>query len=190
MKSLTGLIAFSVVVLFAFQNCNKAAFHSEMAGRNLDVTIEKLNVGELNVGAIQLFIPDSKVVTQSGSTYQLKYNKILEINLDSGEMIASNDVDADVGQYCVPAEVMTEMTDMLKSAQICREQQSLAAGTVCATVLVNPYAKLLTSGSDVNLTDKSNPCGFRADLCGDAKVQFQDMIKRMSAAYTSYTCSN
>ncbi|MBY0452006.1 MAG: hypothetical protein K2P92_03150 [Bdellovibrionaceae bacterium] len=191
MKTLAGLIAFAAVVLFAFQNCSKTtAFQSEMAGRSLDsvFSVEKQNLSEINVGAVQLFIPDSKVVTQSGSTYSLKYNKILEINLDSGEMIVSNDVDSTVGQYCVPAAMMAEMTEMMRSAQLCRERKNLPADAVCAQVYTMPYAKLMTSGSDIDLGSAATSCADKTDLCGEAKAQFQDMITRMNANYSGYTC--
>lgn len=190
MKTVSGIIALSVIVLFAFQNCNKAAFHSELAGRALDSTfsLEKQNLSEMNVGAIQLFIPDSKVVTQSGSTYSLKYNKILEINLDSGEMIVSNDVDSSVGQFCVPEAMMTEMTQMMRTAQLCRERKNLPDSTVCAQVYTMPYAKLMTSGSDIDLGAAATTCADKTDLCGEAKAQFQDMISRLNASYSAYTC--
>lgn len=191
MKKVAGLIAFAAVVLFSFQNCNKAAFHSEMAGRSLGIStnLEKQNVNDMNVGAIQLFMPDSKVITQSGSSYQLKFNKILEINLDSGQMIESNDVDSTVGQYCLPAAVMTEITEMLKNAQVCREKLNLPEGTVCAQVYKMPYARLMTSNSDVDLGVATDSCNNnKTDLCGDAKVQFQDMITRLNANYASYIC--
>ncbi len=192
MKKIAGSIAFAAIVLFSFQNCNKAGFHSEMAGRAFPETVlsvDKQNISEMNVGAIQFFISDSKVVTQSGNTYQLKFNKVLELNMGSGELIESNDVDSTVGQYCVPTTVMTEMTDMLKNAQVCREKQNLPEGTVCAQVYQTPYAKLMTSSSDIDLGTATDSCNNnKTDLCGDAKAQFQTMITRMNANYAGYVC--
>ena len=192
MKKIVGLAAFAVLVLFSFQNCNKATFHSEMAGRvfpEIAFSVDKQNISEMNVGAIQFFISDSKVVTQAGNTYELKFNKVLELNMDSGELIESNDVDSAVGQYCVPSAVMAEMTDLLKNAQVCREKQNLPEGTVCAQVYQMPYAKLMTSNSDVDLGTATDSCNNnKTDLCGDAKVQFQAMIIRLNASYAGYVC--
>jgi hypothetical protein len=191
MKMLVGLITFASVVFFAFQNCSKTtAFQSEMAGRSIEsvLSVEKQNLSELNVGAIQLFIPDSKVVTQSGNTYSLKYNKILEIDLDSGNMVVSNDVDSTVGLFCLPSAMRAEMTEMMRSAQLCREIKNLPPDAVCAQVFTMPYAKLMTSGSEIDLGSAATSCADKTDLCSEDKVRFQDMIARMNANYANYSC--
>ncbi len=192
MKSVIIISTIAIVALFSFQNCGKTnSFHSELAGRdiNLSLGVEKTNVLDLNIGATQFYLSDSKVVTQAGHTYQLNFKKILEINLDSGYLVESTDIDSTSKQFCLPQNILTDLMTLLNSAQICREKLNLPADTVCALVYTEPYAKLLSDREDINLGVASDSCGNnKTDLCGQTKVQLLDLIKTINQNYSAYNC--
>lgn len=186
-----GLLVSFVAVLMFFQNCGQTAFHSEGAGRSLseNFNIEKMSMSDYSVGAVQFFVEDLKTVTQVGRTYQVKFEKTIEINVETGEGVASNNLDNTAQIFCVPTPVLAQLNLILQQSDLCRYNKIIPPGTVCAQVYQQPYAKLLTTGEDIDLGSAADSCeSQKIDLCGEASSQLRQFIDQVQREYSQYSC--
>jgi hypothetical protein len=182
------------ILLISFQNCQQPPHPDELSGASTlasnTVSATKVDLNAEAVDSVQFMMEDTKVVSRAGNNYQVKYNKTLEINLQTGGMTETSDVDSAVNTYCLSETMKNELVSILKSSQVCRSENKLAAGRVCAQSVKLPYASVTTSSGSYDLGWASDACGSNTiDLCDDQANTLKGFIAAVKSNYTQMACS-
>lgn len=191
MKTEVASVLASVFVLFiSFQNCQKPPYPDELNSSNINAYSNRKDLGIDAVQTIILLVPATQSVIKAGNTYQINYNKLLSINVNTGILTESSDVSATTAQYCLNIALKNELISILKSSQVCTKQPVLPAGTMCSQVLKLPYAQLITANSQYNLGSASDGCGSNSvDLCDEQSVILKGFIEAIKNQYQEMSCS-
>jgi len=179
------------ILLFSFQNCQNPPHPDEINNLSLN-SAENSNSIDLKQQAltsINFIVSDSKVVTKAGNSYQINYNKIFEIDLTTGLIFETSDLNAETEKYCLSESLKNELVSILKSSQVCKEQPSLPAGTICTQALKLPYAQLFTQSGQHDLGSATDGCGNNSvDLCNDQPSLLKAYIENFKNHYLQLTC--
>jgi hypothetical protein len=191
------LVAISVisffVILFSFQNCQKSPHPDEINGNlklNNNSLDGKIDLDKEKVSSLSVFVEDQKPVTRAGNTITIKYNKTLLVDLDSGFITESNDLDSNTANYCLTDDLKNELTTILNSAQICKSEPTSGTDVVCTQALIPAYAQIFTSQDQYDLGSASDGCGNnKVDLCGEQAQILKSYLANLKNQYPSLTCS-
>lgn len=179
------------ILLFSFQNCQNPPHPDEVSGQALNA-VGISNSIELNQEALQsisFIINDFKIITKAGNTYQLNYNKTLQIDLKTGTILETSDIDNETVKYCLNESLKNELVSILKSSQVCKSQPNLPEGTVCSQVMKLPYAQLFTDKVQYDLGSATDGCGSSSiDLCGDQSNLLKAYIENLKKQYQQMIC--
>lgn len=186
-KHLVTAITTLFVLLFSFQNCQKTAFQDEVNSQS--IVSDKVDLKDESVESINFLIEDVQNVVQSGHTYQVKYFKKLQVDLQSGIILETSDINQETDQYCLTANLKDELFNILNSSQVCTTQPELPPDTMCTQVMKMQYAELITSKQQFNLGSASNGCGSNAiDLCGDSAALLKNFSESLKKEYKNLAC--
>lgn len=194
MKNLIAILSGLFVLLITFQNCQKALHPDEISGNVSQSStalnsVSKVDLGQESVDTVQFLVPDTKVVSKAGNNYQVNYNKILDINLQSGVLTETSDLDSASVSYCLPDSVKEELLSIIKSSQVCQTPQQESSGEVCIQSVTQAYASVFTSNNQFDLGFSSSPCsGSRTDLCGEQSDVLKGFIASLKSQYHNYNC--
>jgi len=181
----------ALVLLFSFQNCQKPPHPDEISSSRSASTdsSSKIDLNLEPIKSLQFSISDKKVLTKNGNTFEVIYNKSLHIDLDSGAIEESNDLDSGLNNYCLPSSMKDELVSILRSSQVCRVDRIPAAGQVCSQAIVSAYASLVTSREQFDLGYAASSCsGLSVDLCDEQPQILKAYIQAVKSQYQSYHC--
>lgn len=187
-----------LVLLISFQNCQKPPHPDEISGRFLSQSLDPIPGGALGkidlnlevIEGISFIVPDTKLVNRAGHTYQVSFNKTLQVDLRTGSLLESSDLDSTTKNYCLTESLKNELIAILKSSQVCKKQ-SLPEGTVCAQVMKLPYAQVSTNKEQIDLGGGTDSCGSNSmDLCEAQASLLKGYIEMIKKQYTQLVCSN
>ncbi len=189
-KEAISLIASSFVLLVSFQNCQKPPYPDEIAGLST-TSISKVDLGKESLISVKFQVPATKSVVQAGNTYQLNYLKSLLIDLRSGVLTESSDVDAASKRFCLSEDLKNELLNLLKSSQVCNRDPGSTGGSACAMVIREPYAIVVSSRLQFDLGFASDGCGHGSiDLCDDQPVALKAFIEGIKNHYQQLSCGS
>lgn len=191
-KLITSITASAFILLISFQNCQKPPYPDEINGLNVNAvpSLGKIDLSKEEIISINFVIQDTQAVTKAGNTYQINYNKILEIDLKTGIIRESSDLDSTSSTFCLSESLKNELVSILKSSQVCRKQPTLPSGTVCTQVMKMPYAQLMTLGAQFDLGSATDGCGSNSlDLCDDQPDILKGYIEAIKKQYLQLACS-
>lgn len=192
MKTAIGSLIVAVfIILFSFQNCQKPPHPDEISGQALSSvrSTDKIDLSQLALNSVNFIVQDTQVVTKAGNSYQVNYNKTLQIDLKTGVITESSDLSAETFSYCLNTGLKNELISILKSSQVCKNQPKLPTGTVCTQVIKLPYAQLFTSGEQFDLGSSSDGCGSNSiDLCENQSDSLKGYIEALKKQYKQLAC--
>lgn len=187
-----SLVVATATILFSFQNCQKPPHPDEIntqALNTVSAATSMVDLGQESVVSLDIFIPDSKIVTKAGNSYQINYNLILKIDLVTGQMVETSDLDSQASTYCLSEQLRNELISILKSSQVCQTQPQLSDDVVCSQAIQSPYAQVFTSKSQYDLGTASDGCGHNLiDLCGDQSSMLKAYIENIKKNYKQLIC--
>ncbi|MEK6628084.1 MAG: hypothetical protein AABY53_05620 [Bdellovibrionota bacterium] len=187
MKSIaaSSIIA-AFILFFSFQNCQPLPGADEVSATGV---LKRIELNQEDLQSINFIINDSKVVTKAGNTYQLNYNKTLQLDLKTGIILETSDIDSETGRYCLNEILTDEVISILKTSEICQTLPNLPEGTVCSQVVKLPYAQLLTDKEQYDLGAANDGCGSNSiDLCGDQSNLLKAYIENLKKQYQQMSC--
>ena len=179
------------VLLFSFQNCQKTPFPDEINGQNFNSTNqEKVDLSSESMESINFLIEATDTINHpSGHTYQVKYFKNLQIDLVTGIILESSDLNSNTANYCLTDELREELVHILSASQVCTTQPDIPANTVCTQVMKTPYAQLVTLKQQFDLGSASNGCGSNSvDLCGEQANLLKGYMISLKQQYQQLSC--
>ena len=182
---------FIFILLFSFQNCQNSSPPNETRSQALNSlsTGAAIDLNQESMTSVNFLMSDSKVVHQAGNSYQINYNKKLQIDLKTGEISVTNDLDSQTDSYCLTESLKNELVTILKSSQICKTQPNLPEGQVCTQALRLAYAQVQTQRENFDLGSATDGCGNNAvDLCGDQPNLLKGYIENIKKQYSQLMC--
>lgn len=179
------------ILLFSFQNCQNSQHPDEVHDQALN-TVGSSSSVELNQKAIEsisFIIKDSKIITKAGNTYELVYNKTLQLDLKTGIIVETSDSDNETANYCLSESLKNELISILKSSKVCQTQPNLPEGTICSQAMKLPYAQLFTDKEQYDLGSATDGCGSNSiDLCEDQSNLLKGYIENLKKEYQQMGC--
>lgn len=190
-KETISIIASMLILLISFQNCQKPPYADEIIGLNVNPpSANKVELGSMSITSVAFFVPESQNVTKAGNTYQINYNKTLAIELKSGKITETSDLNSATAEYCLDAALRDELVSILKSSQVCTLQPEIAAGIACTQVMKMPYAQLTTTNIQFDLGSASDGCGNNSvDLCDGQPAILKGFIEAVKKQYLKLICA-
>lgn len=185
----------AVLVLFiSFQNCQKPPHPDELGSQNVYAAgvVSKVDLSHESVKSVEFIVTDLKsIVHTTGNTIQVKYQKFLDIDMVSGNITVTNDIDASVENYCLTNDLTAELNSILHSSEVCKRGAVASADTnVCAQVIHEAYANLFTDREQFSLGYASDACGSNAiDLCGEQADLLRGYIQNLKSEYSALSCN-
>ena len=151
---------------------------------------EIANLSEKNLLSAVIFFEDVQTLKKGQFSYQVKYQKNLNLNLQSGKVIEKNDLNNEQKVFCLSSESMQMLNSLLGQATICKFEKKQSTGQVCAQVVKPAYMDVLTSTENYQLGYASDSCAQSfIDLCDkDFQFKLHDLIKKISNSYAEKTC--
>lgn len=189
----TGLTicASGLVLLLSFQNCQQPPHPDEISSsRSVEaIGFSKIDLNQEPMESLEITLADTKILTKNGNSFQVIYNKQLRIDLNTGAIAESNDLDATVNNYCLPSSMREELVSILRSSQVCKVERTPAAGQFCTQVVVPAYASLITGREQFDLGYAASPCsGLSVDLCDEQPQLLKSYIQAVKNQYQNYIC--
>lgn len=195
MKAVWGFSIAALVLLVSFQNCQKPPHPDEIGSNGVYAAgvISKVDLSHESVKSVEFMVEDLKAVTHTtGNTIHVKYNKILDVDLNSGRISVTNDLDPSVVEnYCLTDDLKSELVSILKGSEVCKKGAVQPQDDrVCAQAIHNPYANLFTDREQFSLGYATDVCGSNSiDLCGDHADMLRGYIQALKAQYSSLSCN-
>ncbi len=190
MKIVGVILATFAVAFVAFQNCQKApnandvasfAVGSQNASEKIDLRSERISEITFNINEIES-------VVRSSNTYQIAVNKSIKVQLDTGFMSVSSDLDSRINRFCLSETLTSELVAILKDSQVCKAAKT-QDGRMCTQAMKTPYAVILTDSGSYSLGSATDGCGSNSiDLCGNQVSILQGFIALIKTKYSSFVC--
>lgn len=190
MKLVIATAIIFVVSFFTFQHYNKSKSQKSAAFSDYTVT-ELADLSQKNLLSGIFYVDALKTLQKSNYSYQVKHQKILTLNMQSGKIIEKNDLDAEERSFCLAAESLQALNSLLLQAQVCKFDKKESSDDVICTQVVKPaYLDLATSAENYQLGFASDGCATNTvDLCDEGqRLQLSDMIKKIGKSYTEKIC--
>lgn len=189
-KEAVSLLVSVFVLLVSFQNCQKPPYPDELNSSNISAFSNRADLGVESIRSVAFIIPATQTVVKAGNTYQINYNKVLTIDINTGVITESSNIAATKAEFCLTADLKNELISILKASQVCTKQPELPNGTMCSQVLKLPYAQVLTSNGQFELGSASDGCGSNSvDLCDDQSDILKGYIEAVKNRYLQLNCT-
>ena len=188
-KEVASIFASVLILLISFQNCQKPPYADEINGANIDAYSNSVDLGREVIQKVGFAFAATQTLIKAGNSYQVNYNKVLTIDVNSGAIIESSDIAPTKSDYCLSAALKNELVSILKSSQVCTRQPVLPAGTMCTQVLKLPYAQVVTAKAQYELGSATDGCGSNSvDLCDDQANILKGYIEALKKQYQQLSC--
>lgn len=196
----TSLITLPIVVLlFCYQNCQKAPYADEInpansVNQNVQNPVPGQKViAEIDESKLQNLVFTDRMPVQmnhSGKTYTLLDLVQFSIDWQSGVVEQLTSQNQLLGKYCLSKESLDILKGLLNAGQVCEYHNAAAANQVCAQMAVPGYMKLFTTGGEVEVGSQSDSCGTkRTDFCDDRGASLKDWFNELKANLNSLSCT-
>lgn len=182
-------IAF-IISFFAFQHYNKGKSQKSAGYSDYSVT-ELADLSQQNLLSAIFYVDAVKTLQKANHSYQVKHQKILNLNLQSGKIIEKNDLDADEKVFCLGAESLQALNGLLLQTKVCKfDKKESSDNIVCAQVVKPAYLDLMTTVENYQLGFAADSCETSTvDLCDlDHRAKLAELIKNLGKTYAEKTC--
>jgi hypothetical protein len=178
-----------VISFFAFHNYNKNKSKKSKAYSDYSVT-ELADLSQKNLLSAVFYADALKTVKKGNSSFQVKHQAILTLNMQSGKIIERNDLDSEERTFCISEESLQSLNNLLMQSKVCKFEKTQSAQVVCAQVIKPAYLDLMLSTENFSLGYASDSCGTSTvDLCDESqRVQLAALIKDLGQSYSDKTC--
>ncbi len=153
-----------IVLLFFYQNCSQKQYNENENRRSLsDLQIEKVRLHDqdptelIKGSAVPALMSRNQYLLDSATGVLDEYN-------GSGDKVAT---------YCLTQDLLTEARKILSNSQVCKPLP-MPPETVCAAVIIPPWAELITQDEVIKLG--YGGCDGALNLCDDQSVVFKQWI--------------
>lgn len=168
MKKYSVLAVTGFFMIIFFQNCGKPPATIEMEQPQAGIVSSNQQFNKYSVQEFSVL-----------SLWDFHHNRFLDLNLESGQMIAYEQGGQVRGEtFQLPSEKMVELDSILNSAEVCEPviNPQDREDRMCSMAYRYPYAILMDQGQEIRLGEKADSCDVPADICGDKAKQLQSWV--------------
>lgn len=182
---ITSVVFLVIVLFFSYQNCSQKQFPVETAQKSQSVDSRKLS--DLEVSTLKFFTEQDSEIQKGSHKFYVKTKKLYSLDASSG-VLAEHDQAADsLNTYCLTPELVSEIHSIIARSSICKSGPAKAE--VCAQVITEPYAELVTSNEVIQLGSASDACGSnKVDLCETQPNELKGWIETVRSQLSQLSC--
>lgn len=183
---MTSVVFLVIVLFFSYQNCSQKQFSKDSSPISQNsVTSQKLS--DLQVQNLKFFTEQDSEMQKGANTFYVKTKRLYSLDTDSGVLAEHDQATGSLNTYCLTAELLTEVRTIIASSSVCRG--GLAKAEVCAQVIAEPYAELITASEVIELGSASDACGSnKIDLCEDQSSVLKFWIQSVHSQLPQLGC--
>lgn len=166
------LIVVPFLLIFGYQNCQKSNF--ETTGNSVvppsetvsTQDLQKISLAQESLQSIQFKVAEVSKVVHGSTYYSVVKNILYSFDLNSGDLHVIDQSSGSDQKYCLSESLKSQLNLLLSSSSICKTQMKINEGQVCAQVIKESYANIITNRDEFQLGSASDSCGSNAvDLC-------------------------
>lgn len=173
---ITSVVFLVVVLFFSYQNCSQKQF-SVIDPSQKSQNNDSRKLSDLEVQNLKFFTEQDSEIQKGPNKFYVKTKKLYSLDTESG-VLAEHDQAADsLNTFCLTGELLAEVRSIISKSSVCKGGPSTAE--ICAQVIAEPYAELVTSSEVI-------PLGFASDACGSNKI---DLCEDQSSVLKSWIAS-
>lgn len=180
------LILLVLVLFFSYQNCS----HSEFPGSPLQKTdLSSHSLSDMQVQQLKFFIQQESEMQKGSYKFMVKTTNSYSLDPESGVLAEHNEASDSLSTYCLSSELLTQVRNIISSSSVCQAGSVPEEGTVCAQVIENPYAELITPSEVIRLGYATDACGAnRVDLCENQSTALKNWISTVHDQLPQLQC--
>lgn len=177
-----------IVLFFSYQNCSQQNF-DEVALQKSQSQSEAQSLADLQVQQLKFFTEQNSEVQKGTQKFYVKTKKNYVLDPDSGVLAEHDQATGDLATYCLSNELLSEVRAIVMQSSVCRGGPAAPEGVMCAQVIQEPYAELVTENDIIELGSASDACGSnKIDLCEDQSSVLKNWIESVRSQLPSLTC--
>lgn len=189
MKIFATLAGLAIVVVIAFQNCNKLPkVGDEGVDESQKAQATRIDIVPADISKVMFYTMVPQTVTRSGKSFSLMTRMTLSIDMQTGLLTETSD-DSKSRTFCPPENMMNDMAAILGDSQVCKWGHVSSSGVACMMALIEPYAEVTMADDMWALGSATDGClNNLVDLCDNRGALLKEWVSQMSASYTNYSC--
>jgi hypothetical protein len=190
------LIVVPFLLIFGYQNCQKSNF--DPATNSLKYPSESVSTQDVqtillaNESLEKLHFKSNEVAQVSHGSSQVSVVKSLLYSFDlaSGEFhVIDQGAQTDI-KYCLSENQKAQVNVLLSAGSICKNGLKVIEGMVCAQVITEGYANIVTNRDEFHLGSATDGCGSNSvDLC-EGSNQLKNWFQSVRANLAHSNCAN
>ena len=169
----TLLIIAPIILIFGYQNCQKSNFENLPQSVNYVPADHQLKqvipLNQESVVSLQFKSDRVIEVYQAGQKYSVIKSFLYDFNLANGQISVIDQQSETNEKYCLTDLLKKQIDALIEKSSICKSGDQNVAGQVCAQVIKDGYANLITNRDQFKLGSATDSCGSnQIDLCENA----------------------
>lgn len=184
-----AVIFLVIVLFFSYQNCSQKNLSAPLAQKSLDAQIESQSLSDLQVQQVKFYTEQNSEMQKGSRKFLVKTKKNYVLDPETGILAENEQASGDLNTYCLSHELLIEIRSLISRSSICRGGQVTQPQEVCAQVILEPYAELVTVSDVIQLGSASDACGSnKVDLCEDQSTVLKNWIETVRSQLPQLTC--
>lgn len=166
-------------LIFGYQNCQRPpadsiALNIDSASQSLETpSVKVVDLSQENIDTLQIKSREVSQTLHGGGTYSVIKDIIYDFDIKTGELFVIDEQAGTNQRYCLTDALKSELSHLLYSSSVCKHGSRYNEGQVCAQVIDQGYANLITTRDQFRLGSSTDSCGSNlVEFCGgDEKLK-------------------
>jgi hypothetical protein len=187
-KNQIVLIVAPFLLIFGYQNCQKANFDPAASGVEFSTQKQVIPLSEESVEGLQFKSNKAVQVVNGGSSYSVIKSFLYDFDLSTGEINVVDQQSQASERYCLTEAMKSQLQVLIQNSSVCKDGDVAFGGQVCAQVIQEGYANLITNRDHFRLGSSTDSCGSnRVDLC-DGSIELKNWFESIKPVLSSLSC--
>lgn len=170
---LSGAVAIAVF----FQNCSDGEGRIRALEAQSQTSVEANQSYKIQVDNTDTLIFNNLPLENSAFAIDLQTGEIANLDKSSGQ------------KFCLSQGELSELQAILSTASVCiPPERDASDGRLCAQVMREPYAELLSGNGSFRLGEASDSCSQALDLCDGQGDLLKGFIAHIKSNLSSRIC--
>lgn len=177
----------TIILLFSYQNCSRNNFTEKTSLDSQDTDSKKLS--DLQVQQVKFYTQQDREMQKGTHKFLVKTTNSYSLDPETGILAEYDESTDSLSTYCLSTELLAQMRSLVSNSSVCKSNDVVPEGTVCAQVIQRPYAEIVTPNEVIQLGYASDACGAnKVDLCSDQPDVFKAWISTVQSQLPQLQC--
>lgn len=190
---LESTILITGLLLFTYQNCSQSAsgtWEQESVDQSSAAVSGTITFGDTKVQEIKFYTDVPGQFSKNGKTFFIKEKRQFILDMHNAVISEQTMQGENIAHYCLTEDLAQEIHDIMNTSSVCKNDNSVNEGTLCAAVITPPYAEIVTDSARLALGYATNSCGKNSvDLCGHQPNILKSWFQNIKAQLGNLPCN-